>query len=88
MESWKGVQRFAARCGASLPAWLGEAFDKAERDGRQDLLSVAVAAELASDLIDGGVEDLHFYTLNKPGLTRDVARALGITPRAHLRDVA
>ena len=88
IENWKGVRKFAARCGAHVPGWLDDAFDKAARDGREDLLAVALATELASDLIEGGVRDLHFYTLNKPGLTRDIAHALGVTARGDLRDVA
>ena len=88
IESWKGVKNFAARCGASVPAWINDAFDKAARDGREELLSVALATELCSDLIDGGVEDLHFYTLNKPELTQDIARALGVTPKVALKNVA
>ncbi len=88
IENWKGVRKFAARCGARVPGWMDDAFDKAARDGREDLLAVALATELASDLIEGGVEDLHFYTLNKPGLTRDICHALGISARADLRDVA
>jgi len=88
IERWSGVKKFAARCGARVPGWIDEAFDKATRDGREDLLSVALATELGADLIEGGVEDLHFYTLNKPSLTLDIARALGVTPRAELRNVA
>jgi len=88
IENWGGVKKFATNCGAKVPGWLDDAFDKALRDGREDLLSVAVAAELCSDLIDGGVENLHFYTLNKPHLTRDVAHALGVTPRVALQKVA
>ncbi|PIE06676.1 MAG: methylenetetrahydrofolate reductase [NAD(P)H] [Rhodobacterales bacterium] len=88
VENWAGVKRFAARCGARVPVWMDAAFAKAARDRRQRLLAVALAAELASDLVDGGVEALHFYTMNKPGLTRDVARALGVVPDAGLRNVA
>ena len=88
IERWSGVKTFAARCGAQVPGWIDDAFDKATRDGREELLSVALATELCADLIDGGVEDLHFYTLNKPSLTQDIARALGVTPRMQLRDVA
>jgi len=51
-------------------------------------LATALATELCSDLIEGGVEDLHFYTLNRPELTRDVCHALGVTPKVELRDVA
>ena len=34
--------------------------------GARNLLSTALATELCTDLIEGGVEDLHFYTLNSP----------------------
>jgi len=88
IENWKNLQRFAARCGAHVPTWLAEAFDAAIRDDRHDLLAIATCTELCSELIDGGVEDLHFYTLNKPYLSRDVSHALGITPDVALRDVA
>ncbi|WP_300512758.1 methylenetetrahydrofolate reductase [NAD(P)H] [Aliiroseovarius sp.] len=88
IENWDGVKRFARRCGTQVPAWLDDAYAKAKRDDREDLLSTALCTELCSELIDGGVEDLHFYTLNKPALTRVVAHALGITPQIQLRDVA
>ncbi|MDF0598130.1 methylenetetrahydrofolate reductase, partial [Psychromarinibacter halotolerans] len=61
---------------------------KAQRDDRHDLLAVSLCSELCTDLIEGGVEDLHFYTLNKPHLTREVAHALGVVQPASLRDVA
>jgi methylenetetrahydrofolate reductase (NADPH) len=67
---------------------LNAAFETAERDGRSDLLAIAVATEMCSKLMDHGVRDLHFYTLNRPELTRDICHALGITPKVELRDVA
>ncbi|SMX33007.1 methylenetetrahydrofolate reductase [NAD(P)H] [Actibacterium lipolyticum] len=88
IENWAGVRKFAARCGAHIPTWLDEAFEAAKRDGREEILSTAIATELCSDLIDGGVEDLHFYTLNKPHLTRDICHALGAQPDVTLEDVA
>ena len=88
IEDWNKMQRFAGRCGAHVPSWLADAFEKAIRDDRHDLLATAVCTELCSKLIDGGVEDLHFYTLNKPHLTREVAHALGCVPQVQLRDVA
>ncbi|MDF1669192.1 MAG: methylenetetrahydrofolate reductase [NAD(P)H] [Roseovarius sp.] len=88
IENWNGVRRFATACGTKIPAELHDAFEKAARDDRHDLLATAVATEMCSTLLDGGVEDLHFYTLNKPDLTRDVCHALGVTPRTQLRDVA
>ena len=88
IENWVGTRKFAASCGANIPAWMDNAFEKALRDGRHDLLATAIATELCSDLLEGGVENLHFYTLNKPDLTRDICHALGVTPRVQLQNVA
>lgn len=88
IENWAGVQKFAAACGTGVPEWLANAFEVAVRDEREDLLATAVCTELCSELVDEGVETLHFYTLNRPELTRDVCHALGVVPRVELRDVA
>ncbi|MGB3245856.1 MAG: methylenetetrahydrofolate reductase [NAD(P)H] [Sulfitobacter sp.] len=88
--NWTSAKKFATRCGTVIPDWVDQAFSAAQRDGegRHDLLSTAICTELCSDLMDEGVEDLHFYTLNRAELTRDVCRALGVTPRVTLSDVA
>ena len=88
IENWAGTRKFARKCGANIPAWLDDAFTKAERDGRNDLLTTAVCSELCSDLIDGGVDAIHFYTLNRPELTRDICFSLGIFPAKTLENVA
>ncbi len=86
--NWANVRRFALRCGARLPPWLDEAFAAAERDGRAELLATALATELCAELIEGGVEHLHFYTLNAAPLVRDVVRALGLAAEPALERVA
>ena len=58
------------------------------RDDREDLLATAICTELCSDLLDEGVKKLHFYTLNRPELTRDVCHALGVKSKARLQNVA
>jgi methylenetetrahydrofolate reductase (NADPH) len=88
IENWSGVKKFAARCGAQVPGWLDDAFDHARRDGREELFSVALCTELCDRLLSEGVEDLHFYTLNRPTLTREVCHALGILPEVALQNVA
>ncbi|MBZ4021227.1 methylenetetrahydrofolate reductase [NAD(P)H] [Rhodobacter sp. TJ_12] len=88
IQSWKGAKAFANRCGTSIPAWVEEAFEAATRDGREQLLATAMCTELCDSLIAGGVEDLHFYTLNRPDMTREVCHALGITPDVVLENVA
>lgn len=88
IENWAGVLKFSQNCGAKIPGWLADAFETAVRDDRADLLATAVCSELCSELIDGGVDHLHFYTLNRPALTREVCRALGIVPETALENVA
>ncbi|MEM8629944.1 MAG: methylenetetrahydrofolate reductase [NAD(P)H] [Pseudomonadota bacterium] len=88
IESWPNTKRFAKRCGAAVPAELDATFRTALRDGREDLLAVAHATDLCTELLEGGVDHLHFYTLNKPGLTRDICHALGLAPAVSLENVA
>ncbi|MGC1506284.1 MAG: methylenetetrahydrofolate reductase [NAD(P)H] [Sulfitobacter sp.] len=86
--NWKSARNFATRCGTPVPGWLDDAFEAAIRDDRHDLLATALCTEMCSALIAEGVEDLHFYTLNRAELTRNVCRALGVTPQVSVRDVA
>jgi methylenetetrahydrofolate reductase (NADPH) len=86
--SWEGAKKFAARCGTQVPGRLDEAFQTAARDGREELLSLTQCTTLCTRLIEGGVENLHFYTLNRPHLTREVVRALGINQEVALEKVA
>ncbi|MEO0945556.1 MAG: methylenetetrahydrofolate reductase [NAD(P)H] [Pseudomonadota bacterium] len=88
IQSWSGVQKFAARCGTPVPTHLAQAFETSKRDGRTELLATAVCTELCTKLLEGGVEHLHFYTLNDPTMTRDVVHALGLAPEAALENVA
>ena len=86
IQDFAKAQRFAAACGASIPAELAEAYRAAERDDptgeRAALLSTAVTTELASELIDEGCGHVHFYTLNDAALPLRTCRALGIEGRA------
>ena len=88
IQSWDGAKRFADRCGAHVPARLNEAFHFAKRDGREDLLALTHCATMCERLMAEGVQDLHFYTLNRPELARDVVRALGLAPELALEKVA
>lgn len=86
--NWKSARKFATRCGTPVPVWLDDAFEAAIRDDRHDLLATALCTEMCDTLISEGVEDLHFYTLNRAALTRNVCHAIGVTPQSTVRDVA
>lgn len=88
ITSWAGAKRFAQRCGAAIPPRLDEAFATAARDGREELLALTHCTALCDRLLQGGVQDLHFYTLNRAHLTREVLRALGVTTEVVLEKVA
>lgn len=86
--SWDGAKKFATRCGGTVPKKLDDAFTRAIADGREELYALAQCTALCDRLIEGGVQDLHFYTLNRPHLTREVVRALGVQPPLVLEKVA
>ncbi len=88
IENWTGTQKFAAQCGTHIPQVIHDGFAHATRDGTTELLATAIATELCDDLLQGGVDHLHFYTLNRPELTRDICHALGVTPKVRLQNVA
>ena len=73
------VQRFAEKVRARVPAWLSERFEGLEDDPEtQGFVAASCAAELCFQLREGGIDDLHFYTLNRPELTEATCRMLGI----------
>ena len=77
------LTRFAARCGASVPAWLEERFQGLEDDAEtRKLIAAAVALEQVARLEHEGVEEFHFYTLNRAELTYAICHALGLRPAA------
>jgi methylenetetrahydrofolate reductase (NADPH) len=76
------VKKFASLCGASVPAFvenaLGPVDDQPEERAKR-------AAELASrqvrDLIDRGISEFHFYTMNRPQLISAVLAQSGFRPK-------
>lgn len=72
---------FSAKCGASVPAWLHERFAGLDDDPEtRALIAAHTAADLCQKLRSQGVEDFHFYTLNRANLSYAVCRLLGIRP--------
>src|SRR3984957_18392182 len=81
VQNFKTTKTFAARCGASVPAWLADRFDGLDDDAAtRKLTAAAVAAEQALDLVDHGVTDFHFYTMNRADLVYAVCHLLGLRP--------
>ncbi len=82
VQNFKQTAGFAARTGASVPDWLAKRFEGLENDpATRKLIAAAVAAEQALDLVDRGVTDFHFYTMNRADLVYAICHLLGMRPQ-------
>lgn len=76
------LERFAKMCGASVPAWLHERFAGLEDDPEtRQMIAASVAIEQARLLREVGINEFHFYTLNRAELTFAICHALGVRPQ-------
>ena len=79
------VTRFAARCGARVPDWLAQRFVGLDDDPEtRRLIAASVAIEQVARLRHHGVNEFHFYTLNRAELTYAICHALGVRAAANL----
>jgi methylenetetrahydrofolate reductase (NADH) len=84
IHNFKQVSSFAARSGTSVPDWLGRRFDGLETHPMtQNLVAAAVAAEQVLGLVDQGITNFHFYTLNRAELVYAICHLLGLRPPAN-----
>ncbi len=73
------LQSFAEQCGASVPDWLTERFEGLEEDAEtRKLIAASVVIEQVALLKREGVEEFHFYTLNRHELTFAICHAIGV----------
>jgi len=81
VQNFKQAKAFAARCGTSIPGWLAARFDGLDDDAStRKLIAVTVAAEQVIDLLDRGVTDFHFYTMNRADLVYAICHLIGLRP--------
>jgi methylenetetrahydrofolate reductase (NADPH) len=73
------MERFAKMCGTAIPEALRHRFDGLEDDAEtRQMISASVAIEQVRHLESKGIEDFHFYTLNRSELTYAICHALGV----------
>ena len=81
IHSFKQISGFAARCGATIPDWVAQRFEGLDEDPETHaLVASAVAAEQVLELVDHGITEFHFYTLNRSNFVLALARLLGVRP--------
>src|SRR5215216_66727 len=79
VQNFKQTANFASKTGASVPDWLAARFEGLENDVEtRKLVAAAVAAEQVIDLVDRGVNEFHFYTMNRADLVYAICHLLGL----------
>jgi len=75
--------KFCASCGTSVPKWMESLFDGLDDDiETRRMVAAATTAEQVRILQANGIDEFHFYTLNRPDLVYAIARILGVKPQA------
>jgi methylenetetrahydrofolate reductase (NADPH) len=81
VSNFAQAARFSAACGTSVPDWLGAMFQGLDDDvDTRRMVGAVAAAEQVRLLQANGIDEFHFYTLNRPDLTYAIAHILGVRP--------
>ncbi len=81
VSNFKQARNFAEKTATYMPDWLASRFEGLDGDPEtRKLIAAAVAAEQVFDLVDRGVTEFHFYTLNRADLVYAICHLLGIRP--------
>ncbi len=81
VSNFAQAKRFSESCGATVPAWMERLFEGTEEDQEtRRMVGAVVAAEQVRVLQANGIDEFHFYTLNRPDLTYAIAHILGVRP--------
>ncbi len=79
VQNFKQTASFATRAGASIPEWLASRFEGLEDDAKiRSLIAAASTAEQVLDLVDRGINEFHFYTMNRADLVYAICHLLGL----------
>ncbi|MDB4020773.1 methylenetetrahydrofolate reductase [NAD(P)H] [Litorivicinus sp.] len=79
VTNYNSLLRFASACGTNIPSSLARLFEGLDEDPvTRQLIAAHVSVDQAEALGREGVEDFHFYTLNRADLSFAVCHALGV----------
>ena len=84
VTNFKQLQKMASFTNVKIPAWLAKAYEGLDDDPTtRNLVAASVAMDMVKILSREGVNDFHFYTLNRSELTYAICHTLGIRPTAN-----
>ena len=72
----QAIQRFSARCGASVPDKIVAKFERLSDSDDQFQLALEIALDQIDRLAGHGLDQVHLYTLNRPQWVQGILHAL------------
>lgn len=82
VSNFKSVARISGLCGSKVPTWMAHLFDGLDDDVEtRRMIAATVAGDLCRRLHGEGVDQFHFYTLNRADLTFAICHLLGVRPQ-------
>jgi methylenetetrahydrofolate reductase (NADPH) len=89
VSNFKQTIKMAAQCNTRIPGWMARLFEGLDdHPASRQLVAATITAEMCRRLYEGGVRDLHFYTLNRAELTFAICHMLGLRAGETLRAAA
>lgn len=82
ITNFVNASNFCKLCGATIPNWMEDLFlDLGNDPETRKLIGATVAAEQCRRLQAEGIDEFHFYTLNRADLTYAICHILGLRPQ-------
>jgi methylenetetrahydrofolate reductase (NADPH) len=82
VSNFQGIVKMAGMCGSKVPTWLAAMFEGLDDDVEtRRMIAASVAGDLCRRLQGEGVDQFHFYTLNRADLTFALCHMLGVRPQ-------
>jgi len=75
----QAIQRFSARCGATVPAKIVAQFERLSDSNDQFQLAIDIALKQIERLAEEGLDRVHLYTLNRPQWVQGILQELAAT---------
>ena len=71
--------QFAKSMNCSIPLWLKKMFNGLDEDSEtRKLVAASVATEQCKEILNEGIKEFHFYTLNRADLSFAICHLLGV----------
>ena len=82
VTNFKQLQKMASFTNVKIPSWLANAYEGLDDDQTtRNLVAASVAMDMVKILSNEGVNNFHFYTLNRSELTYAICHMLGVRPK-------